>query len=144
MAEHYLICATGLGNEEWIFHRAMKNWQKNYGLTPVVVNVYWRKKENGLAEKLKKVTDVIDELSKKGGRISLLGSSASGSLMINAFSLRKDKSIKSLITVAGYARAEALGYRLKELSPEPRHFESQSFWPKKILPNLHQPTGKKS
>lgn len=94
MAEHYLVCAPGLGNEDWIFHRAMKNWRRDYGLTPVVVNVYWRKTENGLDEKLEKVIDVIDELAGKGGRVSLLGSSASGSLMINSFALRKEKVYK--------------------------------------------------
>lgn len=91
MAEHDVICAPGLGNEDWIFHWAMKNWKRDYGLTPVVCLVNWKRREKGLQEKLDIITDKIDELSKKGNRISLLGVSASGSLMINAFALRKSK-----------------------------------------------------
>lgn len=102
-AEHYVICVPGLGNEDWIFHRATKNWQRDFELTPVVINVHWRTRENGLNEKLGRVTDTIDKLSGKNNRISLLGVSASGSLMINAYAQRKDK-VHKVINNCGRVR----------------------------------------
>jgi hypothetical protein len=87
-----------------------RNWPERYGLYPEVIQTIWKDKI-GLEPKLKRVTDLIDSLVAKGNSISLIGTSASGSLMLNAFVERKGV-VEKVINVGGFLRpGNEKGYR---------------------------------
>jgi len=87
-----------------------RNWSEKYNLFPEIIQINW-KDGRGLKPKLKKVTDLIDSFVRNGDSVSLIGCSASGSLMLNAFVERKDV-IQKVINLDGFLRpGNAKGYR---------------------------------
>lgn len=100
--EHHVIISPGIGGEIEGLKFATKNWQEGYDIYPEVIQTVW-KNEIGLRPKLKKVTDLIDSLVAKGNLVSLIGTSASGSLMLNAFIERKDV-IEKVVNIGGFLR----------------------------------------
>lgn len=79
-----------------------KYWPQKYCLYPEVEQIIW-KDGIGFAPKLKKITDLIDRLVSNGDTVSLIGTSASGSLMLNAFIERKGV-VEKVINVGGFVR----------------------------------------
>ena len=63
----------------------------------------WQGKEKDFERKLEKVVALIDTYCADGYTVSLLGTSAGGSAVINAFAMRKDK-IHKVINVCGRLR----------------------------------------
>jgi len=95
--KHYVIVVPGLSDRKRMVSYAVKQWKK-YGITPYVHLAPWKKKEV-LSTKLDRLVSQIDELSKKGF-VSLVGISAGGSMVLNAFAKRKAK-ISSVVNVCG-------------------------------------------
>jgi hypothetical protein len=107
---HKVIIIPGLGDGteriEWA-----TNFYHKYGLEPVVHNMWWRKGEKHFEPKLKKLISLVDKLSKNGDRVSLIGTSAGSSAVMNAFVARK-KKIYKVISVCGRLRqGEEKGFR---------------------------------
>jgi carboxylesterase type B len=63
----------------------------------------WQGKEKDFERKLEKVVALIDTYCADGYTVSLLGTSAGGSAVVNAFAMRKDK-IHRVINVCGRLR----------------------------------------
>ena len=108
--EHKVIIGPGIDgrtkNLEWL----TKNWPEKYGLQPIMVPISWKDGEL-FAPKLKQITDLIDRLADQGDQISLVGCSASGSAMLNAFMARK-KQIYRVVNNGGFLRpGTAKGFR---------------------------------
>lgn len=100
--EHHVIISPGMDGKIEGLKLVTKNWPERYGLYPEIEQIIW-KNEIGLDPKLKQITDRIDKLIAEGNTVSLIGTSASGSLMLNAFIERKD-SIEKVINVGGFLR----------------------------------------
>jgi hypothetical protein len=116
--KHHVVITPGISGEIRGLKFATKNWQKRYGIYPEVIQTVW-KDEIGLEPKLKKVTDLIDSLVEKGHKVSLIGTSAGGSLMMNAF-VDRVGVVEKAINVCGFLRpGTEEGYRsLEERSAE--------------------------
>lgn len=94
---HYVIVVPGLGDRDRLVSYAVKHW-KQYGIIPYVHLAPWKKKEV-LSAKLERLVSLVDKLSKKG-TVSLMGISAGGSMVLNAYAKRKSR-IRAVINVCG-------------------------------------------
>jgi hypothetical protein len=102
MNKHVAIIIPGLGDKIALFSILKRHWQNN-GVELVVYSLGWRDKEN-FDSKLKKLTQLIDEQhAKKGIQVSLIGCSAGGSAILNAFIERKN-SLHKVINICGRLR----------------------------------------
>lgn len=103
MSPHTLIIVPGLGDRKNVVEWAVSRWEKNYGILPVVHLMPWLGTEQSFEPKLQRLLSRIDEQIAKGHRVSLLGTSAGGCAVVNAFVKRKDK-IHKVINVCGRLR----------------------------------------
>lgn len=89
--KHILIVVPGLGDNYRFYEWAMKDWENNYNITPFFYKVGWN--TSRVEIKLKEFLHQIDSQTKQN-RVSLMGLSAGGSFVINAFSLCRNKIYK--------------------------------------------------
>lgn len=97
----YVILVPGLGDHASRIKFATKSWEK-YGVIPVIHKVPWKNTKEGFQTKLNRLLSVIDRYAKKG-EVSLVGMSAGGSFVINAYLQRRLK-IKRIINICGRLR----------------------------------------
>lgn len=100
--EHHVIMSPGMDGRIGGIQFVTKNWPEKYGLHPEVVQTVW-KDGLGLEPKLSKILALIDSLSNGGKAVSLVGTIASGSLMLNAFAERRD-IVNKVVNVGGFLR----------------------------------------
>lgn len=93
---NHVIVIPGLGNNvkkhEWI----MEGWKK-YGIIPHVFGTKWKTDENGFQQKLDQALRLIDSLTNKNAKISIIGNSAGSSFALNIFGERKQQINKVII-----------------------------------------------
>ena len=93
-AELDVVMVPGLGDQLPPQKKAMawvaNLWERRYGVKCHVVEPHWEEGTK-FGPKLDLIVSKIDELYDKGHRVMLLGFSAGGSAVLNAFSERKDK-----------------------------------------------------
>ncbi len=107
---HNVIIIPGLGDSTISVKLATIHWSR-LGLTPVVHSVGWRKDQEHFNTKLRKLTSLIDRLYDPENKLSLVGTSAGSSAVMNAFMTRKDK-IHRVVSVCGRLRqGTQQGYR---------------------------------
>lgn len=107
---HYAILIPGLGDDRKKLALVTAHWKK-HGLVPLVHSVGWRDEEPDFDTKLNKLLDVVDALFSQGNTVSLVGTSAGGSAVLNAFYKRRDK-IHKVINVCGRLREGSVnGFR---------------------------------
>ncbi len=100
---HYVLFVPGLGGENILFRRTANSWNR-FGFTPIIHDVGWKDEEQHFEPKLKKLISLIDTLHASGGIISLVGTSAGGSAVLNAYSKRTTK-IHKVVNICGRLRA---------------------------------------
>lgn len=100
--QHHVIISPGLDGRIWGLQMITKNWPKKYQLYPDIVQTIW-KDERDLKPKLQKIIDLIDLHHKQDHIVSLVGTSASGSLILNAYLERRDK-VHKVINIGGFLR----------------------------------------
>jgi len=100
--EHHVIISPGMDGKIGGLELVTKYWPQKYSLYPEIEQIVWK---DGIdfAPKLKKITDLVDRLVSNGDTVSLIGTSASGSLMLNAFIERKGV-VEKVINVGGFVR----------------------------------------
>lgn len=98
--KYAVILIPGLGDDVTKLQWATHNWKVKYDLEPFVHRMPWMGKSENFEIKLKRLLNKIDELNDKGYAISLLGTSAGGSCVINAYCARRNK-ISTIINVCG-------------------------------------------
>lgn len=101
--EHHLLVVSGLGGASAGFRRIVDSWRK-YGFTPHVHDMEWRNDEREFCLKLERLISVIDELQSNDEILSLVGTSAGGSAVLNAFYERRNR-IHRVVNVCGRLRA---------------------------------------
>ncbi|MDO8609903.1 MAG: hypothetical protein Q7R95_05105 [bacterium] len=99
MQKHIIIIIPGLDDNEFNTNLIAKLWTKIYKVQVVPYFMYWKNKED-FDTKLQKLIQKIDEFYYQGFKISLVGTSAGGSVAINVFCKRKYK-IHKVINVCG-------------------------------------------
>ncbi len=99
---HKVIIVPGLGDETMGLEIITKTW-KRQDLNMVTCSMNWRDSREGLAVKLDRLLNLIDEFVRNGNKVSLVGTSAGGSAVLNAFMQRKD-SIYRVINICGRLR----------------------------------------
>ena len=106
MKDTKVILVLGLGDRE--VPKFFIRWWKRWGLTIVLFQARWRSKE-AYENKLARLIELIDYESVKEN-ISLIGTSAGGSLVINAFSKRKYKIIRVVGVCSRLRKGNLKGY----------------------------------
>ena len=120
--EHRVIIVPGLGDDSDKISWATNHWRKHC-LDPVVHSIGWRDKDAEFQSKLNILVKLIDQLTKDGDKVSLVGCSAGGSAVLNAFFERKNV-VHRVISVCGRLRSgNQKGFR----SFETRTASSPSF-----------------
>ena len=116
-----VIIVPGLGNDTKKIRWATKYW-KDYGLDVILFSVGWETNES-FDDKLERLIKLIDGLSKDCNPVSLVGISAGGSLVLNAF-LKKRKDVLKVVSICARLRKGSVsGFR----SFESRTSSSSSF-----------------
>lgn len=98
----HVIIIPGLGNGVTQHVWASNGWRK-YGVVPHVFDAKWKIEENGFDEKFSRALDLIDSLSEKNSKISIIGNSAGSSFAINLFASRKE-NVHHVIVNCGRVR----------------------------------------
>lgn len=101
--EHRIIVVPGLGDEVDRMSWAVNHWRP-HGLEPIVHSVGWHDDEREFQPKLRILVEMIDQFAKDGDRVSLVGCSAGGSVVLNAFFERRDV-VHRVINVCGRLRS---------------------------------------
>lgn len=99
--KHIIIIVPGLGDATDILKLLTKHWKK-HGIHLIFYAIGWRDGEE-FQPKLDRLIELIDELTKKGDRVSLIGTSAGGSAVLCAFIKRKNK-VHRIINICGRLR----------------------------------------
>lgn len=104
--QHHIIYVPGLRDKMWLntnlVHVLTPFW-KIQGFHSHILAPHWEEGTK-FAPKQKLITDKIDELIKKGHTVSLIGQSAGGSAVMNAFCERR-KVVNGVINCTGRLRA---------------------------------------
>ena len=105
---HAVIIIPGLGNHTLRLRLATVFWPK-HRLEPVIHPISWQSGDFG--PKLDLIVAKIDELARQGNRVSLVGTSAGGSAVMNAFAQRRS-IIYRVVNVCGRLRTGPMtGFR---------------------------------
>lgn len=98
--KHKVIFVPGLGEKVKPLEWALNNYWRGQGLDPATHLVGWHDDEKSFKPKLQRLIKMIDDFKKDGYAVSLVGMSAGGSAVINAFISRKNE-IHKVINVCG-------------------------------------------
>src|SRR3989339_119063 len=98
---HYVIIIPGLSNDTTKVKIATSFWRK-YNLQPLIYPFNWHKKNTDFTESLSKLLNLISKLSQNQNKVSLVGCSAGGSTVLNAF--YKNNNVYKIVNVCGRLR----------------------------------------
>ena len=96
---HIVFIIPGLGDNTWIPKVLTRHWNI-YGLTLIIHSMNWIDPTRSFEEKLNVLIRHIDEHSSKKHTVSLVGTSAGGSAVLNAYIQRKH-AIKKVVNICG-------------------------------------------
>lgn len=100
---NHVIIIPGLGNGVTRHKWATSSWKK-FGIITHIFDTKWKTEEKGFSEKLKRALKLVDSLSNKNSRISVVGNSAGSSFALNLYGERK-KQISRVIINCGRVRS---------------------------------------
>ena len=96
----YLIIIPGLTDGISKLTSITKGWEEKHGISPHIIKFGWQGVDKDLNSRLKIIGENIDDILKEEKDVSLLGTSAGGSAVINLFYPRR-KKINKVINVCG-------------------------------------------
>lgn len=100
---HTVIIVPGLGDRKETFGFAVRDWERKYDIKPIIKLMNWRDRSEGYEVKLNSLLKLIDDLSNQNQHICLLGASAGGSAVMNAYCARRTM-VHKVINVCGRMR----------------------------------------
>ena len=109
---HYVIIFPGLGDKV-LFVKIITLWWKFIGLQPIVCKVGWGFKNSNFKTQKDKMINIVDRFLQKGD-VSIVGTSAGGSMAFNVFLERPDV-IKNAVNICGRLRAGNHKFRSLEI-----------------------------
>jgi pimeloyl-ACP methyl ester carboxylesterase len=134
--EHHLVYVPGL-NDRLLVNRVATSFLpffwRPYGFHGHVVHPYWRQGTD-FEPKLESILTIVDELAMKGHQVSLVGQSAGGSAVLNAF-MRQPGQITGVVNIAGRLRSPGQPSLAKASKGNPA-FAASVFTCEKQLPSL--------
>ncbi len=95
---HQVIFVPGLGDNNLRLTSMLRSW-RDEGISVDIHLAPWQKKQESYKAKLSRLLKKIDRITQNNKKVSLIGMSAGGSLVLNAYTLRKDK-IHRIITLS--------------------------------------------
>lgn len=105
MKEHHIVYVPGLNDQHPINKRLTvvvpRFWGK-HGFHGHVVSPHWEE-GTSFTPKLEEIVDKVDTLLDQGHKVSLIGQSAGGSAVLNAFAERR-QDIHGVVNVTGRVR----------------------------------------
>lgn len=125
MKEHAVVIVPGLSDGKLFPWLGVMNWERSYALIPLIYTMPWAENGEGFSEKLERLLAFIDATKEQYKQVSLLGISAGGSAVLNAYAARLN-TITAVINVCGrVAQGKAVFPTLKIASRgKPTFFES--------------------
>lgn len=96
MQQHTVIIVPGIPAFS-IFLKILTSWFRLIGLIPVVLDIHWTDTSSNFKQKIQPLFNLIDT-SSQNGNVSLIGISAGGSAVLNAFCQRKN-SVQEVVTI---------------------------------------------
>ena len=99
---HKVIIVPGLGDETRKLEWVTRSWRK-HGWHPIIHSMAWRNNKESFREKHARLLALIDQLSGQGSVIALVGTSAGGSAVMNAFMERRNV-VSRVVNVCGRLR----------------------------------------
>lgn len=100
MKEHAVVIIPGLSDGKQFAWLGVRSWERNNALTPLIYTMPWAENGEGFSEKLNRLLAFIDETKEQYKHVSLLGISAGGSAVLNAYTQRVE-TITAVINVCG-------------------------------------------
>lgn len=107
-----IILIPGLGDNVKYVKFLTKNWERRYNVKLHIIPFGFNGGFNEFEDRFKVFLNKVDEIIENGNKVSLIGSSAGASVVINAYCLRKDR-INKVISVCG---------RLKDVNVKQRFY----------------------
>lgn len=108
---HQVILIPGLSDRIGLLQLATK-WWKTKGIEPQVFRVGWQDGNNDIQSKINEIITYAEKLADYG-KVSIIGTSAGGSLAINSF-LKRPDIIRAAVSVCGRLRAGNHNWRSLE------------------------------
>lgn len=102
MNTHTVLLVPGLGDRVPRHQWLTKFWKKE-GMEVIIHTAHWNNTNEPFQPKLNRLIRHIDQIAHKNKKLTLIGTSAGGSLVINAFTKRPSK-IHRVISVCGRVR----------------------------------------
>jgi dienelactone hydrolase len=99
--EHSVVVVTGLGGANPSLSPSLQFW-RHYDLSPIIFDPHWRDGEP-FALKLTRILDLVDDLSRAGNKVSLVGTSAGGCAVLDTFT-EKPHQIYKVVNICGRLR----------------------------------------
>jgi pimeloyl-ACP methyl ester carboxylesterase len=111
-----VIYVPGLGDDKprgqrWL----VKSW-RCYGVKPIFCQLNWGDGQP-FAPKLAKIIKLIDEQASAGNQVALVGASAGGGAVINAFAARKSKVAGVVVICGKINQPESIDKSYRRRSP---------------------------
>ena len=100
MREHSVILVPGLGDKDKLMAFSVRNWEKKYRISPIVHIMPWKENGESFDVKLNRLLNLVDEIKNDSKLVSLIGVSAGGSAVVNAF-IERTESVHRVINACG-------------------------------------------
>lgn len=111
-----IIYVPGLGGSNVSIQGRIIGMWRLFGVRPVLVQMLWEEHDSW-TDKLQRLIDKIDELTMDGQKISLIGASAGGSAVINAYSMRQSVVIGCVLLSAKVNNPNSIGRHYHDKYP---------------------------
>lgn len=94
MQKNYAVIVLGLGETPSLYRLLVRNWQKQYDITPIIYVVGWKEKTERFGPKLSRLVSYVEDLARDDNNVVLIGISAGASASLNAQGVLKKKHIQ--------------------------------------------------
>lgn len=102
MKNHVVIYVTGLNDANPTFQKNVIRLWRIYGVQPVLFQTGWAD-QISFSEKLERLIQLIDDNTKRGNAVSLIGASAGASMVVAAYARRKE-TVNGVAFICGKLR----------------------------------------
>lgn len=96
---HHVIVVPGLGGSSFVFRTIVQSWRR-FGIAPEIFEIKWKEARNDYPTQSSELIKSIDQLHRTGTRVSLVGTSAGGSAVLNAYCAQTEK-IHRVVNICG-------------------------------------------
>jgi hypothetical protein len=92
MKKHFAVIVLGLGEAAPLYRFVTRNWERRFGITPIIHVVGW-KTTAPFETKLSALMTRVEQLSSQGNVVSLVGFSAGASIALHTYARLRQKGV---------------------------------------------------